>query len=145
MSEQWVINTPEDLAKVIDGRSDAELNEGIAALGVDQALDKVFEGMEQAFDADAAGGQSAVVQWDIDTPEGRRSYSVKIAEGKCATARGPAESPRVTLQVSTPNFLRIVTGKLSGTQAFFQGQLKLQGDMMFAQTQQNWFRMSAPS
>ncbi len=145
MSEQWVINTPEELAKVIDGRTDAELNEGLAALGVDQGLDKVFAGMEQAFDADASGGQSAVVQWDIDTLEGKRSYTVKVADGKCTTARGPAESPRVTLQLSTPNFLRLVTGKLSGTQAFFQGQLKLQGDMMFAQTQQNWFRIASPS
>ena len=145
MSEQWVINTPADLAKVIEGRSDDELDEGIEALGVDDALDKVFTGMEEAFDAEAARGQSATIQWDISTPDGVKRYHVVVTDGACHAARGPAESPRVTLSLSSPTFLRLVTGQLAGTQAFFTGQLKLQGDVMFAQVQQGWFKMEAPN
>ena len=55
--------------------------------------------------------------------------------------KGAPESARVTLSLSAPDFLRLVTGKLNGQTAFFQGKLKLSGDMMFAQTMQGWFRM----
>jgi putative sterol carrier protein len=141
MSEEWVVTTPAQLAQIIDGRSDEEINEGLEALGIDTALDKVFEGMVDAFDADKAEGQTATVQWDISTPDGTKSYHVIVKDGKCETGRGTAESPRVTLSCTVPDFLRVVTGKVNGTQAFFTGKLKLTGDMMFAQVQQNWFKI----
>jgi putative sterol carrier protein len=45
----------------------------------------------------------------------------------------------VTLGMALPDFLRFITGKLDGMQAFMSGKLKLAGDMMFAQTMQTWF------
>jgi putative sterol carrier protein len=46
----------------------------------------------------------------------------------------------VTLALAFPDFLRLVSNKLDGMQAFFSGKLKLTGDMMFAQTMQGWFK-----
>src|SRR4029079_17486220 len=79
---------------------------------------------------------------DVNAPEGKLSYQLKVADGKCTLVKGSPESARVTLALSAPDFLRLVTGKLNGQTAFFQGKLKLSGDMMFAQTMQSWFKMN---
>ena len=95
--------------------------------------------MEERFQADKAAGQSAVVQWDITAPDQTYSYNVTIADGACKAAEGAAESPRLTLGLALPDFLRFVAGKLDGMQAFMSGKLRLGGDMMFAQQMQAWF------
>ena len=138
MSEMSV-STPKELAALLEGRSDQEINDAVKAMGTDSAIEKVFEGMTKAFLVDKAKGQSAVIQWDIKGPDGPVTYQVKVADGKCAVAKGTPDPARVTLTASLPDFLRIITGKLNGQQAFFTGKLKLSGDMMFAVTQENWF------
>jgi putative sterol carrier protein len=138
---EFVANSPSELAALIEGKSDDDIDAGLKASGAEQALDKVFEGMVEAFLPEKAGGQSAVIQYDVTSPEGTHSYQLKIADGKCSFVKGAPESARVTLALAAPNFLRLVTGKLNGQTAFFQGKLKLAGDMMFAQTMQGWFKM----
>jgi putative sterol carrier protein len=134
-------NSPEELKKLIEGRSDDEINAGLKQSGTEAALDKVVQGMVEAFIPEKAGGQSAVIQYDVTGPEGKLSYQLKVAGGKAALSKGTPESARVTLALAAPDFLRLVTGKLNGQTAFFQGKLKLSGDMMFAQTMQSWFKM----
>jgi putative sterol carrier protein len=134
-------SSPEELKALIDGRSDDEINAGLKAGGTESALDKVFQGMVDAFLPAKAGGQNAVIQYDVNGPDGKLSYQLKVADGKAALLKGSPESARVTLALSAPDFLRLVTGKLNGQTAFFQGKLKLSGDMMFAQTMQSWFKM----
>ena len=134
-------SSPEELRALIQGRSDDEINAGLKESGVDSALDRVFEGMCAAFLPEKAGGQSAVIQYDVKAPDSTHSYQLKIADGKCQVLKGAPESARVTLTLTTPDFLRLVTGQLNGQTAFFQGKLKLAGDMMFAQTMQSWFKM----
>jgi putative sterol carrier protein len=63
--------------------------------------------------------------------------------GACTITKGASDPARVTLQLSLPDFLRLVSGKLDGMQAFFAGKLKLAGDMMVAQTMQGWFKRPA--
>ena len=133
-------SSPEELRALIDGRSDDEINAGPKAGGVEKALDAVFDGMVQAFIPEKAGSQSAVIQYDVNSPDGKLSYQLKVDGGKCSLVKGGGTA-RVTLALSAPDFLRLVTGKLNGQTAFFQGKLKLSGDMMFAQTMQSWFKM----
>jgi putative sterol carrier protein len=129
----------EQLAELVEGRSDEEINEFVSATGVDTVLDQIFDGMKEAFLPDKAAGQTALVQWDIAAPDGTRSYQFKVDNGACSIVKGAAESPRVTLGLSLADFVRFVSGKLEGMQAFMAGKLKLTGDMFFAQTMQTWF------
>ena len=62
-----------------------------------------------------------------------------IADGTCKVEPGAAETPRLTLTLELPDFLRFVAGQLDGMQAFMSGKLKLGGDIMLAQTMQTWF------
>jgi putative sterol carrier protein len=140
MSNEWVINTPEELARTIDGRSDEEIKAGLSTLGIDTALDRVFAGMVDAFLPDRAKNEKATVQWDLATAEGQRPYHLVVADGKCEYRRGSAPDARVTLAIRVEDFLRLITGKLNSMQAFFQGKLKVSGDVLFAQGQEAWFK-----
>ena len=131
--------TQEQLGELVDGRSDDEINSTIEAVGVDATLDQIFDAMQERFQADKAAGQSAVIQWDIAAPDSTRTYQVKIENGTCEVAKDGGDSPRVTLGLTLADFMRFISGKLDGMQAFMSGKLKLAGDMMFAQTMQAWF------
>lgn len=129
----------DQLGELVEGRSDDEIVEFVNATGTDTVLDQVFDGMKAAFQPDKAAGQSAVIQWDITAPDGTRSYQVKVDDGTIEVNKGGTDAARVTLGLALPDFIRFISGKLDGMQAFMTGKLKLSGDMMFAQSMQNWF------
>lgn len=133
------ISAPEDLAAILDGRTDDEVNEVVTAVGVDDVLGQISAAMVERFQADKAAGQSAVIQWDITAPDGVHTFHITVNHGTCTATPGAGESPRVTLGLSLADFLRFIAGQLEGTQAFMSGKLKLSGDMMFAQSMQSWF------
>ena len=129
----------QELAATLEGRSDEEITQGIVAQGADTVLHQIFAGMCEAFLPDKAGSQSAVIQYDVNVGGTTHSYQLKVAGGKCELVKGAAGPARVTLALQAADFLRLVTGKLNGMQAFMTGKLKLTGDMMFAQVMQGWF------
>jgi putative sterol carrier protein len=131
--------TQEQLGELVDGRTDDEINETIAAVGTDAVLEQIFSAMQERFQPDKAAGQSAVIGWEITAPDGVRKYQVKVENGACTVQKDGADAARVTLGLSLADFMRFIGGKLDGMQAFMGGKLKLQGDMMFAQTLQTWF------
>lgn len=137
MSES--VNTPEDLARLLEGKSDGDINAWVTQEGADTILRPIFEGMQARFLPDKAAGKSAVIQYDVTTAEGVESWQVDVKDGTCTVAKGADKEASVTLALALPDFLRLVTGKLNGVQAFMSGKLKVRGDMMLAQTMQGWF------
>jgi len=135
------ITNPADLAKAVDGKSDADINKALEGQ-FEATCKQVFDGMAKRFLPEKAGTENAVIQYDVAAPDGVHTFQLKVAGGKCEVAKGATGAPRVTLALSFPDFLRLVSGKLNGMQAFFAGKLKLTGDMMFAQTMQGWFNAS---
>ena len=130
------------LAEMIGDRSDEEINSFIAEAGKENVLGPIFQGMQERFLPEKAADKAAVIQYDIGLAEGTESYQVDVHDGTCTTSQGTAKEPTVTLALSGPDFLRLVSGKLDGVQAFMSGKLKLKGDMMLAQTMQRWFDQS---
>lgn len=131
---------PAQMAEAVKGLSDDELKAKVSEMGIDTTLSQIFAGMQDAFQADKAGSTSAVIQYDIDTDEGTKSWTVNIADGACSTSEGPADNPRLTLQVALVDFVRLIFGQANGQQLFMTGKLKLKGDMMFAMQMQNYFK-----
>ena len=129
-----------ELAATLEGRTDEEITKGVEAQGVENVLGPCFAGMAEAFLPEKAAGQSAVIQYDITASGKTYSYQLKVADGKCEVVKGAAGPARTTLGLSAADFLRLITGKLNGMQAFVAGKLRLTGDMMFAQVMQGWFR-----
>lgn len=137
--------TPEMIAQAIKGLSDDELKTQIETWpgGPQGALERIFEGMAEAFDAEKAKGVSAVVQWDVSVNGDVKSWTVNMADGTCTTSEGAADSPKLTFQVSLLDFIRLIFRQADGTQLFMSGKLKLKGDMMFAMQYQNYFNPPA--
>ena len=133
------IGSREELAAMIEGKSDDEINAGVGDLGTEKVLNEIFDYMAGRFQPDRAGNQSAVIGWDITSPDGTHSYQFNVADGACTVVQGNPEPARRTLSMALPDFLRFLTGQLDGMQAFMTGKLKLTGDMMFAQSMQAWF------
>ncbi len=133
------IGSREELGAMIEGKSDEEINAGVAERGTEKVLGQIFDFMAGQFQADKAAGQSAVIGWDITSAEGTHRYQLKVADGTCTPVAGGDDAARVTLGMALPDFLRFLTGKLDGMQAFMTGKLKLSGDMMFAQAVQSWW------
>src|SRR5438552_13572866 len=132
-------NNPDALGQLLEGRSDEEINQFVEAAGVDTVLGQVFDAMKERFAPEKAAGQSAVVQWDVNAPDGTHTFQFKVADGTADWKKGTDDTPRVTLTFSLADFLRFVAGQLDGMQAFMGGKLRLAGDMMFATTLQTWF------
>ncbi|MBW3588522.1 MAG: SCP2 sterol-binding domain-containing protein [Actinobacteria bacterium] len=130
---------PAQLAEAIKGMSDDDLKANLKEQGYDTVLQQIFSGMEEAFSPEKAGNTSAVIQYDIETDDGTKSWTVNIADGTCKTSSGAADSPRVTLQMNIIDFVRLIFRQADGMQLFMSGKLKLKGDMMFAQQMQGYF------
>jgi putative sterol carrier protein len=130
---------PGQLAEMVKGLSDDELDEAIRNLGVDEVLTNIFDGMQQRFIPEKAAGVECTIQYDIATDGDTKQWTVAFADGRCETSSGPAPDPRLTLQLSLVDFVRLVLGQAEGSQLFMGGKLKLQGDMMFAMQMQTFF------
>ncbi|MCX7620018.1 MAG: SCP2 sterol-binding domain-containing protein [Acidimicrobiales bacterium] len=136
------LNDRAALKSLLEGRSDDEINQFVAALGVDKLFDMVIPAITQRLDADKAAGQSAVVQFDVkDAAGATHSFHITVENGTCTGAQGAASSPRLTLTFSMPSFLRFLAGLIDPMQAFMAGQLQVGGDMVFAMTFQTWFKL----
>ncbi len=140
MSDQSQQIDVEQLAEAIKGMSDEELVESVKSTGIDPTMQQIFTGMQEAFQPGKAAGVDAVIQYDIETDEGTKSWSVKIADGNCTTSEGATDSPRLTLKLALSDFIRLIFNQADGTQLFMTGKMKLQGDMMFAMQMQGMFQ-----
>jgi putative sterol carrier protein len=132
------LSTPEELAVLIEGRSDNEIMQAAEITGLERVFDKVFQGMVDHFLPDKAVGHRGVIEWTLRTSEGIYIYHMTIAGG-CSVQKGPANAPRARLSTSLPIFLRLIAGRLNGMQAFADSQLEVSGDFVLAQLQQTFF------
>ncbi|MEW6439793.1 MAG: SCP2 sterol-binding domain-containing protein [bacterium] len=76
-------------------------------------------------------GINAVIQVVL-TGEGGGEYYMKIEDGKFATAKGKAESPKLTITQTIADWRAINAGTLNPQMAFMSGKLKISGDMSLA-------------
>ncbi len=136
------ISTPSELARLIEGRSDAEIDIGTAVTGVDKALDQVFSGMVEHFLPRKGPRKRSVVQFDIQTSDGVRVYQFVADRNGASYHRDEGESANVRLRVELANFLRMVAGKLDAIKALAKGKVKVRGNILLARGVQGWFDMS---
>jgi putative sterol carrier protein len=132
--------TPEDLATLIEGRSDEEIGQAVVAAGVDAVLERIFATMPTMFRPDRAVGQDGVVQWEVDDGSSTHVHHVIVDGGTCRIEAGPADAPKATLSFTLPNFVRFMAGEMNGIQAFMTGRVRISGDVMYAQRTESFFR-----
>jgi putative sterol carrier protein len=128
------------LEEAVKGKSDEEIMQFVGNMGGAEALlDITFEGMKGALNPDKA--QDCVIGYELTEGGNTHSYAVVIKDKQASYERRDPSDARVTLGLSVPDYLRLISGELDGMQAFMQGKLKLKGDMMFAQQVPQMFGM----
>ena len=127
------------LASAIAGRSDDQINESLTGRS-EAVVNKVAAAMKVYFRPDKAGKQKAVIQYDVRTPDGVKTFQLKVEDGKCDVEPGAPRPALATLNVSLPNFLRLASGKLGGLHAMITGRLSVSGDVMLARRMEGWFK-----
>jgi putative sterol carrier protein len=140
--ESNLMSQASEIGQVLKGRSDDEILAWVHSVGgSDATLEQAFWGIKEAFQAERAAGQSAVIRWDIATPEGEVvSYELEVSDGECTLSRGALGEPRVVLALELADFLRLVTGCLDGAEAHRAGKLNITGDLAVAQVLTEWFK-----
>jgi len=93
------------------------------------ALNELFANMTARFDADAAEDLEAVFQYQLTDGE---SFYCQIADQQCQFATGEHEDPAVTLSLSSETLHGVISGEIDGMQAFMEGQITADGDIMLA-------------
>jgi putative sterol carrier protein len=75
-------------------------------------------------------GSSKILQFDV----GGNKYYLQILEnGSIALKSGTNPTPNVTIMASDEVMQDILTGKMDGTKAFFEGKIKFTGDIFLSQ------------
>ncbi|MFG2004383.1 SCP2 sterol-binding domain-containing protein [Spirillospora sp. NPDC048911] len=138
------VGTPDELRQLLEtpGVDDAVIAQFAQAVGVDNLLDRVFGLMGTRFVPERAGKDGGAARWNIDTPDGVRTYHLVIAGGRADGGRGAPDKTKVTLGMSLQNLLRLCAGRLNGVTGVMTGKIKISGDMMFGAKMQGWFDYS---
>lgn len=133
-------STYQTLHRSVVGRSDDALLSALVAVGVERGLGRALALRGEAFVPARLDGRSGGIHYLVTWPGGAQSFHMIVADGRCTTGIGPPSTARITLEVSAPNLLRMCAGVLAPQLAYFQGTLKVTGDMLFAQALANAFR-----
>lgn len=130
------------LAQLLRGRSDEELYQLAAKIGMPALVEMVIAALVARFRPERASGQGAVVRWDVTDAEGvRHSFVIAVEGDRCSGSVDVPAEARLTLRMTVPVFLRFLAGQVDATQAFMGGELEVVGDLPFAVAFQSWFRI----
>jgi putative sterol carrier protein len=105
----------------------------------DVTVKDIFKEMPNRFNADAAKGMDAVIQFNL-TGDDAGQYHAVIKDGTLEVKEGTHEKPNMTMTMAGKDYVDLTLGKLNGQMAFMQGKLKIAGDMGLAMKMQTLFR-----
>lgn len=89
----------------------------------------IFDAMVKRFDKEAADDMDAIFQFELDDAE---DHYVTVADGVCELAQGEHDDATVTLSMDTETLEAVMAGELDGMEAFMQGKIRADGDIMLA-------------
>jgi putative sterol carrier protein len=97
----------------------------------------IFEAMPARFNADAASGWNANIQFNFTNDGGDENWYVCIDEGACNVGQGNHDTPSATIDTKSDTWIGMITGSINPMQAFMSGQIKISGNMADVMKLQN--------
>jgi len=89
---------------------------------------QLIESMPLAFNAQAADGLEATIQFHLSGEGGGAGY-LEIASGQCAFRQGEVDQPTLTIKSPVEVWTAVSRGELNGTEAFLSGAYQVEGEM----------------
>lgn len=90
---------------------------------------KIFNAMVERFDKEAADDMDAIFQFELDDAD---DHYVIVNEGACQLSEGEHDDATVTLSMDCDTLEAVMSGELDGMEAFMQGKIRADGDIMLA-------------
>ena len=111
----------------------------------DVIVAEVFRRMPDRLNRCAAAGLEAAIAWRIRRPDGAYDrYVVRVADGACSVEPEGEGEARVSLQMDSLTFCKVVTGNANPVMQFMTGKLSVRGDLMFAANVTRLFDIPSP-
>ena len=129
----------QQVAAAFGAVSDDQIDAAVDWFGVHDTLDAVFGEICRRFDPGRAGESAISVQWEIDTPAGLEAYRLAVADSTCTYSSGSPAAADITIGLTVADFFRLLLGHLDALEAFMTGRMRLDGDVLVAQTMLGWF------
>lgn len=100
-----------------------------------QVFEEILRRVPGHVDPQRAAGVDTLVRFEVTgagTAQEADSFDARFHDGRCEVSREPLGTPEVTLTLNAVDFLRMVTGGVSGTQLYSDGRLHIRGDLALA-------------
>jgi putative sterol carrier protein len=104
-----------------------------------QKIEEVLRQLPEHFIPEKAGKLDLVAQLNI-TGEEPGQWIITIKNKQCTISNGVANDASLKLTMDGKDFVDLIEGRLDPTQAFMQGHLKFEGNMLKAMRIVNLFR-----
>ena len=106
------------------------------------SLAEAFKGLEHVFQPANAANIHAVVQFEL-TGEGGVEFFATLSDQAMKLEAGHAPSSKVKMSMPVEDFLAMLDGRLSTTDAFTSGKLKVGGNLIYAMKLATVFKFGA--
>uniref|UniRef100_H2YTE3 Peroxisomal multifunctional enzyme type 2 n=1 Tax=Ciona savignyi TaxID=51511 RepID=H2YTE3_CIOSA len=106
----------------------------VSGTAISLLSDALFQGAAERITPDIAKKVNASFQWNI-TKDGKvvKSWDMNLSNGAGYIKEGEATKPSCSVTISDDDVMAIFSGSLNPQQAFFNGRMKVSGNIMLAQ------------
>jgi alkanesulfonate monooxygenase SsuD/methylene tetrahydromethanopterin reductase-like flavin-dependent oxidoreductase (luciferase family) len=131
------------IRRTVSHASDRRLEQLFGPYGAQRA---VFALMTSRFSADLADGFSGAIGYSLGVADGsRRDWTIDIAAGQAKARQAKTADPAVTISLSLPDFIRLMTGVRTAFELIGDGKLTIEGDLGVASRLGEWFGADSAS
>lgn len=128
LREATLDKSDDEIATWIDGHG-----------GVEKVMGGIFEGMKRSLRPEWK--EDVIVGYELTLGGKTHRYAVTVKNREVAVEKRDPSDARVTIQMSVPDYLRLITLQLDALEAASSGRLGLKGDLTFAQRLPNMYRI----
>lgn len=133
--------TPTVFVRLVKRSSDRDIRALMESGLRSPVLDRIMNGMVDAFRPDRARGVHAVIHWKVlDRPDGGYDHYEQVVNGGiCLASKVPEHKPDVQLKAKPVDFANIICGFTNAKLAVARGKLRISGDLNLARKVDTWF------
>ena len=113
-------------------------------LTMETTIEESFKGLRRVYQPENTANVNTVVQFEL-TGEGGVEFFATLSDQTMKLQVGHAPSSKVKMNMPAGDFLAMLDGTLSTTDAFTSGKLKVGGNLIYAMKLATVFKFGVPN